>query len=102
MSKKHIVTPLDVYAGYPDADLLPIAPPPRGKAADFVETINRERVGDGLFVFLVNELASPNDSLDIDEAERRIDTAIRDLEAVQNHLHNLRDLHRRKKEPVPA
>ena len=81
------VTPKEVYDSYPVSDLLAIDPPEVGES--FKDYTNRQdknalsQCGDTLFAFLISELS---DAGDREEAVHMIDTAIRDLSAVRDHL----------------
>jgi hypothetical protein len=81
------VIPKEVYDSYPVSDLLGIDPPEVGES--FHDYINRQsknairQCGDTLFAFLIFEMS---DAGDREEAVHMIDTAIRDLTAVRDHL----------------
>lgn len=68
-----------IYAAYPDVDLLPIDPPHANEPmSSFM--VRAEHTGDALFLFLCREA---NDEISAAEYVERLDTAIRDIEAVR-------------------
>lgn len=75
-----------VYRGYPNVDLLPVEPPHRGTAKEFVLEIRRvESTGDTLFEYLVLELGDEGGEIvPVEEYQRRIEQAQRNLESVWN------------------
>lgn len=79
------VLPLDLYERYPHAALLPITPPtPLTAWAEWrVYALN---CGDGLFSFLICELA---DSQDWNDALSRMDSVLNDVMSVHEHISRL-------------
>lgn len=76
------VLPLDLYDSYPHSDLLPI-PPPTPLTAWAEWRAYAFNCGDGLFSFLIRELA---DTWDWNEALSTIDTVLGDVMSVHSHI----------------
>lgn len=84
----------DLYAAYPDSDLLPLDP--KNLTPEAVEAAEGRPLGlgDTLFLFLVRDLCSPAghpDHCDLDEQMARVRTARADLEAVYQALEQRRE-----------
>ena len=71
--------PRVIYEAYPDQDILPIEPPQPGETIGDFEVRARD-AGDTLFLFLCREA---EDEIDADEYVKRLDRAIRDIDAVR-------------------
>jgi hypothetical protein len=77
------IDPAVVYECYPGADMMPIMPPEEyDNFNEFLKAV--EHCGDTLFKFIVYELLV--DECDKKESLRRLDTAIKDLQAVYSHI----------------
>ena len=68
-----------IYGAYPDHDLLPIKPP-RVHETINAFSIRAEEAADTLFLFLCREA---DDRIDAREYAKRLDRAIRDVQAVR-------------------
>jgi len=89
----------DLYAAYPDSDLLPIDPPEENEtAAAFLKRTDRH-CGDGLFTFLADELFE--EDVDLYVQRDRLYTAMADISAVLRavlHKINIKQPRQRRKE----
>jgi hypothetical protein len=84
MPEENMFTPLELYAAYPGADLIPI-PPPVGEDtfSYYIDVVGKQTIlsaGDTLYAFLLFELS---DAETRDEAARRVRAAIDQLLAVE-------------------
>lgn len=80
-----IVAPQIIYHGYPEADLLPIKPPPPSERIESFK-LRAEDAGDTLFLFLCREA---DDEIDAEEFLHRLDRAIEDIEHVREAVADL-------------
>ena len=79
-----MITIKDLYAAYPDADILAISPPESTSYEDFIQ--EAEHAGDTLFLFILSEICNPNDPCDAELAKLRLNSAIADLQAVRDGI----------------
>lgn len=80
--------PYDLYVRYPHADLLPIpAPTPLTEWSEWESVA--VQCGDGLFSFLIRELA---DTTDWEEALSRIATVSHDVDSVLGQIYQQAEL----------
>ena len=75
--------PRILYDAYPDQDLLPIEPPHPGELIGAFAR-RAEQAGDTLFLFLCREA---DDEIDAEEYLKRLDRAMRDIDAVRVACH---------------
>lgn len=84
------ITPKDVYSSYPSSDLIPLDPPKDDETFDaYIARVGRNnirRCGDTLYAFLMFELAEDCSTKEL--ANRALDLAIKDIEAVQDHINS--------------
>jgi hypothetical protein len=82
-----MITPKQVFDAWPDNDLLPFDPPRKGETyVQYKERIGDEALSsDRLFRFVLAELCGEED-LPAEEADRRMERAIEDLETVRRKL----------------
>jgi hypothetical protein len=85
-TKKEINIARVIYDAYPHADLLPIDPDRDCRSLqDLLTKVTSENIGDGLFKFMVVEIAESGESTP-DGAIRVMERAREDLEAVLQAL----------------
>lgn len=82
--------PIDVYAAYPEADLVPLPKPePTDTFEYYISVAGHNDIrycGDTLYAFILFEMCN---AISDEDALQRIQTAIRDLQAIENKIQEI-------------
>lgn len=82
--------PIDIYSVYPEADLIPLPKPEPTDTFEYYVGIAGARdirhCGDTLYAFILFEMCN---ALSDEDALQRIQTAIRDLQAIENKIQEI-------------
>jgi hypothetical protein len=85
-----MITPRQLYNGYPSSDLIPLEIPNDGEPFDvYIGRIgknNIRRCGDSLYAFLLFELSENCENKD--DAIRALDIALKDIKSVQAYINS--------------